>query len=59
MTVAKGKKVQDFPGGKGSDEAITAMLGSTDNLRAPATVVGNKLLIGFNEDAFAEAFGIS
>ena len=58
MMVAKGKKVDEFGGGKkATDEAIDAMLGSTGNLRAPAIVVGKKLLVGFNEEKFAEVFG--
>ncbi len=58
MTVAKGKKVQEFAGGaKATDEAVTAMLGSTGNLRAPAIVRGKTLLIGFNEDVYAKTFG--
>ena len=58
MTVAKGKKVQEFPGGaKASEEAIDAMLGSTGNLRAPAIVAGKTLLIGFNEDVYTGVFG--
>ena len=58
MTVAKGKKVDEFKGGKAaSDEAVDAMLGSTGNLRAPAIVVGKTLLVGFNEDAYAAVFG--
>jgi arsenate reductase-like glutaredoxin family protein len=58
MTVSKGKKVQEFKGGKGAtDEAVDAMLGSTGNLRAPAIVVGKTLLIGFNEDVYAGVFG--
>ena len=57
MTVAKGKKVTQFKGGKKDAEAIAAMLGSTGNLRAPAIVVGKKLLIGFNEDAYTDVFG--
>lgn len=57
MTVSKGKKVQDFKGGKSAaDEAVDAMLGSTGNLRAPAIVVGKKLLVGFNEEAYAAVF---
>ncbi len=55
MTVAKGKKVQAFKGGKDpSDEAITAMLGSTGNLRAPTIVRGKTLLVGFNEEIYRE-----
>ncbi len=58
MIVAKGKKVQEFKGGKApSKEAVDAMLGSTGNLRAPAIVVGKKLLIGFNEEVYAKTFG--
>ena len=58
MTVAKGKKVTEFKGGKGAgDEALDAMLGSTGNLRAPLLVVGKTLLVGFNEDVYADAFG--
>ena len=53
MIVAKGKKVVEFKGGKtATDEAIDAMLGSTGNLRAPTSVVGKTLIVGFNEDAF-------
>ncbi len=58
MTVAKGKKVQEFKGGKSAtEEAVDAMLGSTGNLRAPAIVSGKTLLIGFNEEAYAGIFG--
>ena len=57
MTVAKGKKISEFKGGRAvSDEAITAMLGSTGNLRAPTIVVGKTLLVGFNEDVYSEVF---
>lgn len=58
MTVAKGKKVQEFKGGKGaSEDAVSAMLGATGNLRAPAMMVGKTLLVGFNEEAFQAHFG--
>ena len=58
MTVAKGKKVSEFKGGRSAnDEAVDAMLGSTGNLRAPTIVLGDKLLVGFNQEVFEEAFG--
>ena len=58
MTVAKGKKVQEFKGGKGaSSDAVDAMLGSTGNLRAPTVVVGKTLLVGFNEEVYQGVFG--
>ena len=57
MVVAKGKKVSEFKGGKAvTDEALDAMLGSTGNLRAPTMVVGDTLLVGFNEGVFEQAF---
>ena len=58
MTVAKGKKITTFKGGKNaSEDAIQAMLGSTGDLRAPTAVVGKTLLVGFNEDAYGEVLG--
>lgn len=58
MVVAKGKKVAEFPGGGSAPgEAVDAMLGSTGNLRAPAIVSGDTLLIGFNQEVFEQHFG--
>ena len=57
VAVAKGRKLSDFSGADiTSDEAITAMLGATGNLRAPTLVVGGTLLVGFNEGLFSEVF---
>jgi len=57
MMVAKGRKVQEFKGGKAAtDEAVDAMLGSTGNLRAPAIVAGKTLLVGFNEEVYSGVF---
>jgi hypothetical protein len=33
------------------------MLGSTGNLRAPTIAVGDRLVVGFNEDVYQEIFG--
>ena len=53
MIVAKGKHVAEFKtGGKASAECIDAMLGPTGNLRAPTIVVGNTVLVGFDEATF-------
>ena len=41
VIVAKGKKVQIFPGGKASKEIVDALLGPTGNLRAP-TLLGKR-----------------
>ncbi len=57
MVVSKGKKVTEFSGGKkASEEALDAMLGSTGNLRAPIAVVGNRIIVGFNEETYTDAF---
>lgn len=57
LTVAKGKKIQEFKGKQRlSDDAVAAMLGSTGNLRAPTAVVGKQVLVGFNEDVYSAAF---
>ena len=56
--IAKGRKLRAFTGAdRLSDEAVTAMLGSTGNLRAPTLRVGETLLVGFNETVYAEVFG--
>ena len=57
MVVSKGKKVTEFSGGKkASEEALDAMLGSTGNLRAPIAVIGNRIIVGFNEETYTDAF---
>ena len=58
LIVAKGKKVSEFkPGGKAGKDVVDAMLGPTGNLRAPTIRSGKTLLVGFNEDVFAERLG--
>ena len=42
VIVAKGKKVQIFPGGKASKEIVDALLGPTGNLRAPRCGLGKR-----------------
>ncbi len=55
MVVMKGKKVEEFAvGKKTTDEAVTAMLGNTGNMRAPLLRVGKLVLVGFNEEVYAE-----
>ena len=36
---------------------MAALLGPTGNLRAPTLVVGDTVLVGFNEDAYEGVFG--
>ena len=56
VIVAKGKKVTEFkPGGKAAADVVAAMLGPTGNLRAPTARAGKTVLVGFNEEAYADA----
>ena len=56
--MAKGKKVTEFkPGGKAPANLVDAMLGPTGNLRAPTIRAGKTVLVGYNEEVFAEVFG--
>ena len=58
IVVAKGKNVTEFkPGGKVSSALITAMLGPTGNLRAPCLKIGKTVIVGFNDDVYADVFG--
>lgn len=57
VVVAKGKKISEFkPGGKASKEIVEAMLGPTGNLRAPCLKVGKTVIVGFNDDVYADVF---
>ena len=57
LFVAKGKKVvridlnKDDPS---EQELLKLVLGPTGNLRAPVLQVGKKLIVGFNEEMYAE-----
>jgi len=58
VLVAKGKRLREFdPAADDRDEIIKAMLGPTGNLRAPTLVVGDTVMVGFNDAQFAELFG--
>ena len=60
VMVAKGKKVVTFSMKKDrpdDDTLLSHMLGPTGNLRAPAVRRGKTLLVGFNEEVYAEQFG--
>ena len=41
----------------GQVDLLKAMLGPTGNLRAPTIRKGQTLLVGFNEEVFAEVIG--
>ena len=60
VVIAKGKKVTTFSMKKDApDEATLAahLLGPTGNLRAPTIVRGKTLLVGFNEEVYADVIG--
>tara|TARA_Y100001934_G_C12279905_1_gene739355 strand:+ start:635 stop:907 length:273 start_codon:yes stop_codon:yes gene_type:complete len=58
LVAMKGKKVNEFDVKSDvSDEAVTAMLGPTGNLRAPTIRVGKTLFVGFNQEVFEAEFG--
>jgi len=57
VVVAKGNKVTKFSMTRDAPDDATLLahlLGPTGNLRAPAIVRGKTLLVGFNEDVYAE-----
>lgn len=60
VIAAKGKKITEFKADAIRDEPddlLAAITGPTGNLRAPAIRVGKTLLIGFNEEVYADVFG--
>ena len=58
MVVMKGKKVSTYDvGSSTSEEAVTSMLGATGNMRAPLLRIGSLVLVGFNEEVYAEKLG--
>jgi len=58
ILVAQGKHFQVFDPSKDSKEAILAQaLGRTGNLRAPALLIGDRLLVGFSDSLYAQFLG--
>ncbi len=54
ILVAKGKKVFEFPVEQSRREEILAVvLGRSGTLRAPTIKVGERFLVGFNEEIYA------
>lgn len=53
IIVGKGKKILRFaPSDQNRVEILANCLGRTGNLRAPALKLGNKYIIGFNEEMY-------
>jgi arsenate reductase-like glutaredoxin family protein len=60
VVAARGKQVQTLEvkkGGATDDELLAVLLGPTGNLRAPAAVVGDTLVVGFNPEMYQEVLG--
>ena len=60
LIAAKGKKVTtlDLQNAAPADDVLAGlMLGPTGNLRAPIMRVGQTILVGYNDQAFADVFG--
>jgi arsenate reductase-like glutaredoxin family protein len=60
LVVIKGKKVTtfDLKRDRPDDETLLAhLLGPTGNLRAPTARIGSTLIVGFNEETYAELLG--
>jgi len=57
VVAARGRAVVAFDMSKRPRDAelLSAILGPTGNLRAPALRVGETLLVGFNEEAYRQA----
>ena len=54
MVATRGKQVVTLDRAASDDELLAVLLGPTGNLRAPAAVVGDSLLVGFSPDVYAE-----
>jgi hypothetical protein len=60
LVAAKGKKVTtfDLQTTPPADDVLPGlMLGPTGNLRAPIMRVGQTILVGYNDQVFADIFG--
>jgi arsenate reductase-like glutaredoxin family protein len=60
VIAARGKQVQTLEvkkGGASDDDLLAVLLGPTGNLRAPAAVVGDTLVVGFSPEVYAEVLG--
>jgi arsenate reductase-like glutaredoxin family protein len=60
VIAAKGKKVETFDLKKSRPDDATLLarlMGPTGNLRAPTARVGRTLVVGFNEEVYAQVLG--
>jgi arsenate reductase-like glutaredoxin family protein len=59
LLVTKGQEVVrlDLTKEPSREELLSALLGPTGNLRAPAFLSGKNLVVGFSEDLYEEVLG--
>ena len=58
LIVGRGKKFQEFNPSEDDKEAILKVcLGRTGNLRAPTLKMGDRVVVGFNDDMYAQFVG--
>lgn len=58
LVVGRGKKFQVFDPKKDDKEAVLKVcLGRTGNLRAPTLKMGDRVVVGFNDDMYAQFVG--
>lgn len=60
LVSAKGKKVVAVDLKKTEltqEEILKLVLGPTGNLRAPTLLIGKQMVVGFNEEMYADVFG--
>lgn len=58
IVVGRGKKYLLFtPSESNKDEILSQCLGRTGNLRVPALKIGNRYIIGFNQDMYQKFVG--
>ena len=58
IIVGRGKKFLVFtPSEENREEILSQCLGRTGNLRAPALKIGNRYVIGFNEEMYRKYVG--
>jgi len=55
IVVGRGKKFQILkPSEENKEKILKVCLGRTGNLRAPSLKIGNRMIVGFNEDMYAQ-----
>ena len=58
LVVGRGKKFQVFDPKKDDKEAVLKVcLGRTGNLRAPTLKMGDRVVVGFNDDMYEQFVG--